>query len=720
MTDECLAEGGRSIGLCEGAKASLLAMGMVACHFAAAQVEPVVVTATRLPQAPPDVAASVDVVTGTQVREAGPLLNLSEALVRVPGLGVLNRQNLAQDLQISSRGFGARSTFGVRGVRLYEDDIPLTMPDGQGQSSSFDLSAVQRIEVLRGPAAALYGNASGGVVQLFTEDGPPVPEFTVGQAMGRDGFAKTSLKAAGQRDDLNYVVDASQAHTDGYRDHSQATRYQLHTRLQWALAGQASLTLVGSHMAMPAVQDPLGLNTAQALENPSQADASATQFNTRKNIYNTQLGGIYERPLGDDTLRLMLYGGTRQVTQYQAIPRATQTASAGHPGGVIDLSRRFAGLDARYTLRTRLIGQPLSLTGGLSLDQMAEHRMGFQSFDATSGQLGVQGALRRDEDNTARNLDQYLLAQWDLSSAWQASLGARHSRVLFHSQDHYIVTGNGDDSGGMQFEATTPTASLLWRALPALNLYASAGTSFETPTLNEVAYSGNSGATTGWNTGLKAAQGRHLELGLKAGMGGPWQAQAAVFQVRTGDEIAVNVNAGGRATYQNVGDTLRQGLEASGQWRMTPAWSAYASASWTQARYADDFTSTAIVSGVLTPVAVSAGHALPGVPRRTAYAELTWRPAPQGWHTAIEWRHSGRLWANDVNDAYAGSYQLWAWRAGWRQGWGAWRVEALARIDNLANAHTVGSVIVNEGNRRYLEPAPGRSATLAAYLTRTF
>jgi len=680
------------------------------------------VTATRTAQSVADVPASVDVVSGARIRESGPLLNLSESLARVPGLGVLNRQNLAQDLQISSRGFGARSTFGVRGVRLYEDGIPLTMPDGQGQSSSFDLSAAQRIEVLRGPASALYGNASGGVIQLFTEDGPPVPEVTAGVALSRDGFSKTTLKAGGQTGSLNYALDASRAHTDGYRAHSAATREQLHTRLQWALDAASTVTLVGNYMAMPDVQDPLGLSRAQLQANPEQVDPSALDYNTRKDIYNTQLGGVYERQLGTDTLRVMLYSGTREATQYQSIPKSAQTTVQGqktHPGGVIDLRRRFAGLDTRYTARLNVLDRPLTLTGGLSYDQMAEHRQGFQNFDA-SGQLGVAGALRRNESNTAQNSDQYLLAQWDLHPQWLASVGVRHSQVAFKSSDRYITPGNGDDSGRMDFEATTPTASLMWRALPTLHAYVSAGRSFETPTLNEVAYTTTTGALTGWNTALKASAGQHLELGVKAGMGQALQGNLAVFQGDTDDEIAVNSSANGRATYQNVGRTHRQGLEASGQWLITPAWRAYACATWTQANYADAFASSSTTSGVTSVTLVAAGRALPGVPRRTAFAELAWRPAPQGLSAALEWRHSGRVWANDVNTEFAPSYQLWAVRAGWRQPLGAWRLEALARIDNLANAHTVGSVIVNESNKRYYEPAPGHSATLAAYLTRSF
>src|SRR5690606_38709920 len=203
-----------------------------------------VVTATRIPQMQQDVAASVDTVDGATVRVMGPQVNLSEALQRVPGLAVLNRQTYAQDLQLSSRGFGARSAFGVRGLRLYADGVPATMPDGQGQSALFDLGSAERIEVLRGPASALYGNAAGGVVQVFTEDGPARPELSVGLAFSRDGFHRQQIKLGGESGDFNYVLNASHFETDGYRDHSAAQRDQFNTKLRWRLRDQATLTFI--------------------------------------------------------------------------------------------------------------------------------------------------------------------------------------------------------------------------------------------------------------------------------------------------------------------------------------------------------------------------------------------------------------------------------------------------------------------------------------------
>ena len=188
-------------------------IAFVAAGAAAQQAqETVVVTATRLPQAGFDLPASIDAVDSRVIREDTPMVNLSETLNRVPGIVVANRQNYAQDLQVSSRGFGARSTFGVRGVRLIADGIPATAPDGQGQAATFDLSAADRIEVLRGPFASLYGNSSGGVIQFFTMDGPPRPELLAGYTWGSFGMFRANVRFGGEYAGLNYLVDLSLIH----------------------------------------------------------------------------------------------------------------------------------------------------------------------------------------------------------------------------------------------------------------------------------------------------------------------------------------------------------------------------------------------------------------------------------------------------------------------------------------------------------------------------
>lgn len=676
-----------------------------------------VVTASRSSEAALGVPAALDVITAARLREMGPGLQLSEALLSVPGVVALDRRNSAQDLQLSIRGFGARSTFGVRGVRLYEDGIPQTMPDGQGQTSGFDLGAAQRVEVLRGPASVLFGNAAGGVVQVFSPDAPERPEASLSGTAGPDGLWRLATDAGAQVGDVNLSVRSAWQGSEGWREHSASQRQQWRARLKWRLDAGRDLLAVVSEVRLPESQDPLGLTATQLASNPRQAGANAQLYETRKGIAQRQVGLVHSWRHGASEWRLMAHGGQRQVTQFQAIPAPPTSlvqTQPGHPGGVIDLERRFAGLDTRWSWQGELAEGPVTLTAGWAFDEMREHRRGFQNFDDSGGavRLGVPGALRRDEGNTARNTDPYVHAGWTLHADWTLAAGLRRSHVRFGSKDRYVVPGNGDDSGSMSFEATTPVLSLTHRWGPNAMAYVSAARSFETPTLNEVAYASTSGVQSGWNRGLRASHGTQIELG------GKWQgeagraAQVALFQVRTQDEIGVAENAGGRSVFRNVGATERVGLELSAQARIAPGWHTRVAAAWTRAEYQDAF-----VGGGGT---VSAGRALPGVPRRTAWAELVWRPMATGWHSALSWRHSGRIWANDVNDAFAPASRAWSWRAGWRQAWSGWRLDTMLWVDNLTDERNVGSVIVNEGSRRYFEPAPGRSATVSATVTRVF
>lgn len=685
----------------------LVAMSVCYVHAAepTLQLSPVVVSATRVEQSSFDLPVSVDVVDRSQIQDGQARVNLSESLVRVPGIVVQNRQNYAQDLQISSRGFGARSTFGVRGVRLIADGIPATMPDGQGQAATFNLGSARRIEVLRGPFSALYGNSSGGVIQVFTEDGPQQPTVTPSLVLGSYDTSRGGIKFGGQTGQLNYLVDLSRFETNGYRDHSATTRDQFNSKLGYALDQDSVLTLIVNGLSQPNTEDPLGLNKAQALANPRQVDPAALTFNTRKSIEHKQGGVVYERRLGgSDSLRALGYYGQRTVTQFQSIPVAPQ-ANPLHPGGVIDLDRDFGGVDLRWTHKGSLAKAPVTLTAGINYDRMAERRKGLQNF--VGSQLGVQGALRRDENNTVTNFDQYLQAEWQPHSRWIASAGVRHSEVKFDSKDYYIVGANPDDSGSVRYRSVSPVAGLVFRLAPGANLYASAGKGFETPTFVELAY--RPGGATGLNFALQPAKSRNYEIGVKAFVDVNTRVNLALFKVNTTDEIVVLTNVGGRATFQNASRTERQGLELSVESLLSRGFNAYAAYTYLDATYAQAFL-TCVATPCATPnTPVAAGNRIPGVPRTTLYGELQWKHAPSGFFTALEARWNASVYVNDVNSEFADSYAVANWRAGFEQNSGGWQIREFVRIDNLFDKQYIGSVIVNEGNGRFYEPSPRRN-----------
>ena len=694
--------------------AALVALGGTVTVTQAEEAAPlpaadvVVVSATRIGHTVFDMPASIDVIDATRIQQSQQRVNASEALAAVPGLVAQNRQNYAQDLQISSRGFGARSTFGVRGVRLIADGIPASMPDGQGQAATFNLDMAERIEVLRGPFSAIYGNHSGGVIQLFTRDGEGAPSIETSYSAGSYGNRKADVNAQGKQGDVGYVLDASRFETDGYRAHSAATRDQAFAKLTLTPMQDAKLTIVANGLRQKDTQDPLGVTWATYQRDPraGETDATDTQtprrtladrYDTRKSIDHQQIGANWEQQFGDDRLRVMVYGGNRQVIQYQSFSRAFQ-APATHSGGVIDFDRDFYGADVNWTHVSQLAGGKLSTTFGLEYGRSDDDRKGYENFIGT--QFGVKGALRRDKQDVVSNLDPYLQAEW-LSGAWMLSAGVRRSTVKVSVDDRFV--SNGNDSGNLEFSHTTPVLGVLYRVSPVVNVYASAARGFETPTLNELFYA----STGGFNFNLKPAESTHLETGIKTRLDERTRLNAAIFQVRTSDEVVVDSSGGGRTSYRNASKTLRRGLEVSleSSWRY--GLSTRVALTALRATYDQGFG------------AVPQGSRLPGVPKANAYAELAWKDRADRFGAALEGIATSKIYADDANaDQAAPGYGILNARMNASQQWNGWRFRQFARLNNLLGKNYVGSVIVGDTNKRYYEAAPQRNWLLgvsAAY-----
>lgn len=653
---------------------------------------PVVVTATRTELAAFDAPASISRISNEEIRGGHALVNISEALGGVPGLLARDRQNYAQDVQISVRGFGARSTFGIRGVRLYVDGIPATLPDGQGQISHVELGSVDHIEVLRGPFSALYGNSSGGVIQVFSEEGGGATRLGFDVATGSHGVLRVGAKASGTVGGVGFVVGASRFRTDGYRDHSAADRRLGNAKFTLHPDADSKLTLVVNSVALPEAQDPMGLSRAQFEANPRGVDPSALAYNTRKTVNQTQAGLIYERQLdAANSVQLMAYGGHRGAEQFQSIPKAAQ-APATHPGGVIDLDRDYRGAEVRWTLKSALLDAPLTLVGGIAYDGLDEHRRGYQNFIGNT--LGVVGALRRDENNTVSSLDEYLQAGWQLTPKFSLNAGVRHSRVAFKSTDHYISTGNPDDSGRTDYGATLPVVGAMYTLNSDVHLYATAGRGFETPTLNELAY--RSGGQTGLNFGLQAATSNSVEAGVKARLGESLgELSVAAFETRTRHEIVTQTNTGGRTTYQNAGGTKRTGLELGWSANWLQDLKAQAVATLLTAKYTDAFLTCTATPCAAPNVRIPAGNRIPGIARGSLFASLGWLPAT-GWRGGVELRHLSGVPVNDANTDAAGSFTVAALHAGYNYSAAHLELSAFVRCDNLTDRKYAGSVIVNE------------------------
>lgn len=677
------------------------------------RLDTIVIQATRTDRERLTTPASVYYLNQEQDNSLN--VNLSETLKGVPGLQLNNRENYAQDLQISMRGFGARSSFGVRGVRLYVDGIPATMPDGQGQTSNIDLNSLDHIEVLGGAFSSLYGNSSGGTIVTTTREGQGADSIELGHSAGSQNKGQTKLVLQGGSENASepsYVISSSYFDTDGYREHSGAHKVLSNAKLTWDLEDGSKINWMNNYVKI-AADDPGGLERKDWKANPKQIDSRIQGFNTRKEIEQFQTGLTWNKSINDQhELYGVAYWGQRDVIQYQSISKFFQSLEK-HPGGVIDFDRQFYGADLRWTGRDVLPNT--KLIAGLAVDAMTEDRKGYLNYVGNT--FGVKGELRRDEDNTLWNLDPYLQASYHFAPDWTLDAGLRYSNVHFKSEDHYITDVNGDNSGKTTYEKLLPSMALSWQILPELMTYVSYAQGFETPTFTEMSYPADGSSRT---LDLKAAESRTYEMGLKsANILGDFT--VAVFHTTTQDDIVSAGNDNGRSTFRNADKTLREGVELSWNkniWRDLKAQASYSYIDATFDADIPEILSTSTPVTVLVP-RVAAGNYIPGIAKNQAFLSLGWKPE-SGLHAGLDVRYSDRIYVNDLNSDAAPSYTVAGANIGYNWNMKDWSVKTFARVDNLFDKDYSGSVIVNESNNRFFEPAEGRNWSVGLSVTKEF
>ncbi len=695
-----------------------LAGGATLAQPAPEVLEPIVVTGTRTEARAFDLPMSIDVISRGDIQNGKPRINISEDLNRVPGTFVQNRENFAQELQISIRGFGARSQFGTRGVKLIVDGLPASTPDGQGNPGMFDLGSAERIEVLRGPFSALYGNHSGGVVQVFSERGVAPPLGVADAEFGSYGLQRYAVKGAAAAGAFGGMASASYFSLDGYRDHSAASKSQLNTNLSYDINANNRLTAIATGFDLPNAQDPLGLTQQQVQQNPRQAQPVAIAFNARRSLDQFQGGLIWDStPTAASSLRVLAYGGGRGNEQYLAVPLENQVAPTSS-GGVSVLDRQFGGAGIRWTHRQDLAEGPLTLTVGADYDSSSEDRQGYIN------NLGVRGDLKRDENNDVDSLGAYAQVEWRFLPRWSVSAGVRHTKVDFTSTDRYIRTGNPDDSGSTSYSEWTPTVGLLFAATPAINLYVSYGRAFETPTTVELAYRPD--GSSGLNFALQPAISDQVEFGVKAMLGDSTRVNLAAFAIRTSGEIVIARSTGGRASYQNASETARSGVELMLDSDLGRGFSTHIALTWLKAQFDEAFRSCAPLATFCNPVTgantavVPAGNVVPGVPDASLFANLAYRNPGTGFSGAVEVIANGKVAVDDFNSAFASGYAIANAVAGFEQTMGRWRLRQFARVNNLFGRQYIGAVVVGDANGRYYAPAPTRNVVVSIAATYTF
>ncbi|MBT8079977.1 MAG: TonB-dependent receptor [Gammaproteobacteria bacterium] len=649
----------------------------VAAQQQADALDEIVVTATRMETALRHTARSISVVSKERIQNATQQLALDEALAGVPGLYMQNRYNFAQDLRISLRGFGARSSFGIRGIRVFVDDIPETLPDGQAQVDSIDIGSASRIEVLRGPASSLFGNASGGVISVTSELGNTEP-FVEGRLAGGDyGYRKLQLKSAGDLRRFDYLVNLSGQELDGYREHSRAESTLLNSKFGFDITGNDRLVLSFNHSDQPVADDPGGINAAQAAVDRRSARAQNVDFDAGEELSQQRMGLVYNRKLPGGSLMLRNYYVWRDF--------ANKLPFVG--GGAVDLERFFYGLGVQY-VSAGLANSGLSFTVGLDVDRQDDDRL---RFDNNMGNLGD---LVFEQNERVNSSGIYLQASYRMADRWALRAGLRYDDLEYDVRDDFLIDGN--DSGKLGFNELSPSLGLSFDSGPA-TLFVSYSRSFETPTTTELANPDGSG---GFNAALEAQTADNVELGLR-GTASSLVYELAIFRIDLQNELIPFELAGqpGRTFFANAGSSTRTGVESSLGWTADNGFGVGLSYTWS------DFTFDDFVDDNGNDFA---GNRLPGVPEHFGYLSLSYA-TENGFSALAEAVYTGSVYANNSNATRVASHVVTNLRVGYEFSSGRWRVQPYIGINNLLEEEYNSNIRINAFGARFFEPAPERN-----------
>ena len=621
---------------------------------------------------------SVDLI---DINQQLPSLNIDagDTLRAIPGIQADTRYNYAQDTRLVVRGFGARAAFGVRGLQLNVDGVPLSMPDGQAQTSSIILDEAETVEVFRGPLAVLYGNTGGGVVEWNTR----APQRTTSEIAVAAG-ANDLTRAKGQFDWVNDAHKlrfiATDLYTAGPRPHNTAKRQQQGLRYYFDINDQQQLILRYDNNNAPLLEDPSALTPSAWRQDPEQTVGRAIDFNTRKSIHHRQGSLTWKLDADGYRARIAAWQGDRDVVQF--LPFAGD--DIGSSGAVIDLSRQFEGSSAYVEWQATT---QTDIGYGLRYERQQDHRFGFVNDE------GEKGDLRRSEFNYVRKQAVYTRLTHQFNEQWRITAGARHSRFDFSVDDQFIMPGDPDDSGQNELSDNSGAVGLSWAFAPRWSTYVSFGSGFETPTLTELAYRNNG---SGLNTELSPSQYRQTEWGLKFNSSGRFSSQLAIFDIQSEDDIVIDQSNDGRTTYRNAGETERQGIEWQLNVQLTEQLDSFVSYSYINANYQGGLYN---------------GNQLPGVADSQWFTRLTWQPM-QATQVQLFGQYRDETYADDSNAVKAPSYVKWdlaitqQWQIAENE------FETWLRVDNLLDRNYVGAVVVNQGSGRSFEPGIGRSASI--------
>ena len=638
------------------------------------QLDTVLLQVNRIPNSLRKSTSAISVYSGTQEDVTRQQTSLQEFVQQAPGVFTQNATNFAQDLRISIRGFGARSSFGIRGIKLIVDGIPETTPDGQGQLDNLNLGIIERLEIIKGSSSSLYGNASGGVISLTTKTFDTLRgNFSTWKAgAGSFGFQNYQATAGIGDADANYLFHANYGRSNGYRDQSGFEQVNTNFKGAFRLRENIHLTTILNYSDSPLAEDPGGLTLEEVEQDRTQARQRNVDFATEEAVQQFKVGTSLEWQLSKKTI----VDGYAFYSNRQFNGRLPFEF-----GGVIDLSRNYMGQGTSISYAAK----NNTLKVGYDLGYQSDNRQRFRNLE---GEIGEQTL---DQKERFTNVGVYLLDHIDLDK-WYLTGGIRYDYNKLSARDGFL--SNGDDSGDIVLSSFNPSLGVNYELSRSHSIFTNLSTSFETPTLSEL--SANPSGMQGFNEELEAQKSVNLEFGIR-GVIDSLQYNVVGFLINTNDDLVPFELAAfpDREFFRNAGKTERIGVEVEGSYAFAKAWKATFSYAFSEFTYSDYQISGDNFEG----------NFLPGIPKHNTSIGVQ-HAAKSGFHASVIANLVGAQFANDSNDVQVSGYELINVRVGYVFDYRNAQIRPYLGANNLLNQEYTDNVRINAFGGRYFEPAP--------------
>jgi iron complex outermembrane recepter protein len=635
-------------------------------------IEPITVTATRMENDKTNIPMAISLLSQDRIQKGQSQLSLHDAIMTMPGVFVQNPDNFAQDMRISIRGFGARAAFGVRGIRIVTDGIPESTPDGQSDVDNLDAGSMQRLEILRGGASALYGNASGGVIALTTED-PTDKPFLEAQALaGSYDLQRFQVKTGFKKEKIGVFLSIGHNRTNGYRVQSAMRQTISNAKIHYQIRPQTRLTLLLNYGNSPTANDPGGLTSEQVQQDRRQARAANLQFNAGETVEQGRVGLLFDTRWQEKN-RLILRGfiTARDFEGYLAF----------RAGGVVNFNRLFGGIGVQYQHNTQIFNTPYRLQIGVDIDRQRDHRQRFNNIN------GKRDSLTFDQNERFGGVGAYIFQEAQFFKKIYLNMSFRYDNVRLSASDIYLK--DGDQSGDIYLDKISPMLGLVFKNTENLSFYTNISSNFETPTLNEL--SANPSNAGGFNTDLKPQQAINYEVGMKARYN-QLSIETALFYIDLKNEFVPYQLAAfpGRTFFRNAGKSRRQGIEIGVSYMISKSISAYINYTYSDFKYKiyPNFE----------------GKTQPGIPVHIGFVESRW-VSPKGIFLIGQWRMNGDFYADDANNFKNSAYNVLILRGGYTLHLKKITLEPFFAINNIFNKKYNANVQINAAANRFFEPA---------------